>query len=344
MTSFSKLTPRGAQRITVRDVADKSGVSASTVSLVLAKKGNISPDTRQRVLDVAAELGYTSRLRSDSILAMVGILIDDASNPYYSELLDGVRTVLDPLGFLPFVVAHDDDLQRQSVILSTLDRSKPAGLLIIPASGSSVDVLGHVSSLEVPFVVGIRHLGTGEYDYVGPSYFRGVQLAVSHLISLGHKRIALAGGEKHNSAYRDRYSGYVSSLQLSGLSVDENLVLHGPATYKEGEVYAASLMNRSDPPSAIIAYNDFVALGVMHGLETLGFIPGRDVSVIGFDDVQAAARDRIPLTTVSTPPGRLGSELMRLLVGRMSDSGRAAVYLTPPPALVVRKSCGPKPE
>lgn len=327
---------------TVKTVAKSAGVSPSTVSLVLQNKGSIPETTRARVVAAIEATGYKRPLRrQDGRIKTVAIIADDIENPYYAELYHGIDTILANDGYLTVMMSSNGTAERQNFLLEGLAQLKVAGAIVVPANGSGQETLNLIGELDFPVVFGVRHLGFGAFDYVGPNYFLGMQLAARHLIELGHKTIAFVGGEAENTAYAERIGGFRMATSAENNSDLTTYEIKGPPTSQFGVEAMEQILKLSPRPTALIAYNDLLAFGLMSGAAELGIKPGRDISIVGFDDIRASALRNIPLTTVSTPPTRIGQECARLLKARVADPNHKAVSVIPPPILKIRKSCGP---
>ncbi|MHA1555282.1 MAG: LacI family DNA-binding transcriptional regulator [Alphaproteobacteria bacterium] len=329
-------------RPTVKDVAEMAGVSPSTVSLVLQSKGNLPEQTRARVLKAIGRTGYErpKGRRYDAGIRPIGVIADDIENPYYGELFKSIDDAMDGQNMVPLLLSSNGSVKRQSFLLDSVWNWGFVAAILIPASGSGGETLDHIGALKIPVVLGIRHLGFGAFDYVGPNYFQGMQMATRHLIDLGHRRIAFVGGESDNTAYSERLGGFrmtMSSAASLGMRAYE---IQGPMTSQFGVEAMIEIMAMEEPPTALIAYNDQLAFGLMSAASDAGMTPGEDIAIIGFDDIRASALRNVPLTTVSTPPYRIGFEMARLLKSRIKDPSSDPVNIIPPPELKVRMSCG----
>jgi LacI family transcriptional regulator len=336
--------PKRRKRVTLQDVGKASGVSTTTVSLVLQNKGEISERTRTKVREACAQLGYryTAASETKKATGFIGVLIDTMENPYFTEMVEPLETVLNKEGYASVILNTYGDTKRQDHLVNSLGALNLSGLVVIPASGSDEMSLKQMERAGIPSVMGIRHVGFGEFDYVGPNYFLGMQLASRHLVELGHQAIAFVGGEVNNAAYIERYSSFTSFMNSESISITPEWILPGPPVFGAGRESTKALFANKPHPSAIIAYNDIVACGVIRGLRDLGLVAGKDVAVIGFDGIRQAELHSIPITTVSTPPERIGFELGQLIIKRINDPSGMPVNITPPPRLIVRQSCGSK--
>jgi LacI family transcriptional regulator len=327
---------------TLKTVAKSAGVSPSTVSLVLQNKGSIPEVTRARVKAAIETTGYQRTVRRrGSGDKLVAVIADDIENPYYAELYSAIDAELMKDGYLTMMVSSNGSEKRQCVLLEGLAQMNVSGAIVIPANGSGKATLDLIGELDFPVVFGVRHLGFGTFDYVGPNYFLGMQIATQHLLDLGHRTIAFVGGEDENSAYAERIGGFRMAISSNTNANLKTFEIQGPPTSQFGVQVFEQLQELDPKPTAIIAYNDLLAFGLVSGAGQHGLRPGQDISIVGFDDVRASALRNIPLTTISTPPLRIGQELARLLNTRVEDPNQDAVNIIPPPVLKIRKTSGP---
>ncbi|MDP6429375.1 MAG: LacI family DNA-binding transcriptional regulator [Rhodospirillales bacterium] len=333
--------PGKSRKPTLKQVARHAGVSPSTVSLVIRDKGSLPDRTRQKVFRAIEETGYKRPKSKHGAAGMsaIGVIADDIENPYYAELFRVIDRELEGSAVTALLLASNGSLARQCSLIKKLAGWGCAGAVLIPANASGQETLDLIKHLDMPVVLGVRHLGFGIFDYVGPDYVKGMQLATQHLIDLGHKRIAFVGGKPENSAYSARLRGFRMTVSNAGAARPEVFEMEGPPTSEFGVEAMASITAMREPPTALIAYNDQLAFGLMSGARDIGLTVGKDIAIVGFDDVRAAAMRNLPLTTVSTPPSRIGAELARLLMARIKDSSAVPVNIIPPPRLKIRMSC-----
>lgn len=332
----------GATRITLTEVANHAGVSRSTVSLVLRGSPLVAPETRDRVQASIEELGYIYNRGAANLRASrthtVGLLVCEINNPFYAEMTAGVDDVLDEAGWVAFLANTAESPDRQDRFLQRMREHNVDGVILCPAAGTRPDVLERLRRWRLPFVQALRFLSASDGDYAGVDYQFGLELVTEHLIRLGHQRIAFIGGNLEHSATQARRAGFAAAMRRHGLPSD--LVLPCPLNRRAGAEAIGSLLDRPDPPTAALCFNDVVAFGVMLGLEARGLRAGRDMAVTGFDDVPEAALSRPALTTVATSARQIGQEAARLLLRRIADPQGPQERVILPTRLVVRESCG----
>ncbi|HEY0837069.1 MAG TPA: LacI family DNA-binding transcriptional regulator [Azospirillum sp.] len=329
-------------RVTLTEVAGRAGVSRSTVSLVLRGSPLVAAETRDRVRAAIGELGYIYNRGAANLRASrthtVGLLVCEINNPFFAELTAGVDDVLDAAGWVAFLANTAESPERQDRFLQRMREHNVDGVILCPAAGSQPEILDRLRAWRLPCVQALRFVSAREGDYAGVDYEFGMEMVAEHLIRLGHGRIAFVGGNLAHSATRARRAGFAAAMRRHGLSPD--LVVRCPLDRRAGAEAIGALLDRVDPPTAVVCFNDVVAFGVLLGLEARGLKAGRDIAVTGFDDVPEAGLSRPALTTVATSPRQIGQEAARLLLRRIADPQGAPERVILPTRLVVRESCG----
>lgn len=327
----------------MRDIAAKAGVSVATVSLVIQRKGNLKETTRHSVFRAIEEMGYKRRSKRDTTKGNknFALIVDDITNPYFHELFKGVDSVLaDAENYLSMLSSYDS-IERQTNLLNDLWDSEIGGVILVPASGTRRDDLLFFENRLRPMIMAVRRIGQSPFDYVGANPLVGMQLAADHLIALGHHRIGFVGGYKTNHAYSERYAGFVASLVRYGLELHPEWIVNGGSTREFGRGATKKLLSQKTVPSAVIAYNDLVAFGVMDAIRAADLNPGEDIAIIGYDDVPEATLQPVPLTSVATPADKLGEVIgQAILTKAVGDIAKSPLDITYPPRLVIRSSCG----
>jgi LacI family transcriptional regulator len=329
-------------RVTLQDVAKHAGVSRATASLIVRNSPNISEGTRNKVLKSIRELGYVydrvaANLRSQQSTT-VGLIITDIANPYYSDLLVGVHNALEENGYTVFLGTTFDSDKKQEKLLSTMLEHRVGGVILCPVSDSSNETIERINHLNIPIILAVREIEELQCDYVGIDYSTGSKLAVEHLIEKGHRRIAFLGGTSESSAWKERKAGYYEALEKAGIEFDETLIIENTVTREGGLNAVNKALQLSNPPTAAFCFNDFVARGVLQGLKEAGLTPGKDMAVVGFDNVQETVTYSPPLTTVSSFPRLIGTEAAKLLHQRIVEDDDQKKRIILQPELVVRQS------
>lgn len=331
------------KRVTIQQVAEHAGVSKSTVSLIIRGSSSISEATRQKVMNSIRELGYVydrvaANLRSQHSTS-VGVIISDIANPFFSELLIGVHEELEKEGFTVLLGTSFENMEKQKNLLATMIEHRVSGIILSPVSGRSIDTLHQVQQWGIPIVIAGKNPQGIDCDFVGTDNVKGAQMAVNHLLQKGHQRIAFLGGVPDSETRKEREQGYRNAFRQAHLDVDESLLLYGSATSEGGYDAAQRLLRLPERPTAVFCYNDVVAFGVMLCLKEHGIVPGRDMAVVGFDNLKEGTMFEPSLTTVSSSPRLIGARSANLLNQRIKGLEGEPIRIVLQPELVVRNSC-----
>jgi LacI family transcriptional regulator len=334
-------------RATIRDIADLAGVSIATVSRVLNDRPDVAPGTREQVMQVVREHGFSTnrgaRALSSGRTGIVGLTLPLVNDSYFGPILSGASEALyeQDMRIMLSPTLHEHD--REVSLMDRLTRGTTDGaILILPEE--STDELLHLQESGFPFVVvDPREAPPAGIPCVSAMHAAGAKLATEHLLELGHRRIGAIGGAPGWYANDERMIGFRAALAAARLLPDPDLILYSDWSIPTGEIAAAELLSQPEPPTAIFAFNDNAAIGLLNVARRRGLRVPEDVSVVGFDDTFQATIVTPALTTVRQPLaelGRLGvSLLMRLIEGQRLDAMRIELATT----LVVRDSTGPAP-
>lgn len=336
---------RGAGRATtIVDIARAAGVSKSTVSLVLKDSPLVKPATRERIMRAIDQLGYVYNRSAASLRtarsSFVGMVISDLMNPFFTELAVGIEDGLQNMGFVPILANTNEDVGRQTRVLQSLREHGVAGIIMSPARGTDVWSLAETLPRSLPMVLTMRRVDGSTLPYIGPDNRTGARVAVSHLISLGHRSIAFFGGYSTMTTQRERISGYRDALIAAGLPLRDELIFESMPTRAGGAEAIAAALASPLKPTAALCYNDIVAMGATRALGIKGIRVGIDFAVIGFDDIVEAEHNAPPLTTVNADTRIMGTRAARSLLGLIDGADPEAMFYTGSTRLVVRESCG----
>ncbi len=330
------------ERPTLAHIAAEAGVSTATVSMALRGHTRISRQTRSRICQIAERVGYVydrgAALLRTGRSETVGLLVSDIANPFFAELVAGVDDALEGAGKVALLVNTRESPERQKALLRRLREQSVDGLILCPVAESDLRLLDEIQSWGLPLVQMLRHLSPTRGDYVSLDYRMGVEAAFDHLARLGHRHIAFAGGALRHSASAQRLAGFRASARRHGLV--SGMVVPCPATRQGGRETAPALLALSPRPTAVICFNDLVALGLMASLRKAGIAIGSEIAVVGFDNVEEAAESDPALTTLASTPRAVGKEAGQALLRRLADPERPPERIVLPPRLIVRRSCG----
>jgi LacI family transcriptional regulator len=328
--------------VTLEQVAKHAGVSRATASRIVRHSTNVSADTRNKVLESMRELGYVydrvaANLRSRKS-ATVGLIINDIANPVFAEMLIGVHQELDAHGYTVILGTTYELADKQDSLISTMLEYRVGGVIMGSVPGTSKETIERLSQLDIPVVL-VREPPGEDFDYVVVDNVFGAQIAMEYLIGNGHRRISFLGGPPELAPWRDRIAGYRKALFHAGIQVDESLIIASPTSRQGGTDAVHQILRHPNPPTAVLCYNDIVAFGVMNGLREAGLMAGRDLAVVGFDDIPEAALSYPKLTTVTGSPRLVGATAASLLHQRITGMDNAPKRIILKPELVIRESC-----
>ncbi|MDQ8154029.1 MAG: LacI family DNA-binding transcriptional regulator [Gemmatimonadota bacterium] len=347
----------GKGRVTAAEVARRAGVSQPTVSLILTRnpKARVAPETRERVLRIAEEIGYRPNRLAQALVARrsfaIGVIVPSFDNPFYAHVLSGAEKVAAESGYAVLLaeVGAADAVQH----LQALRDRQVDGVIIAGVAASTLPP----TELDDLNVVLVNQPSTRFASVAGDSEKAG-QLAAAHLLGLGHRRVAFIGPATSIPAFRLRERGFVQALRAVGITLSSDLVVRAEASISGGLAAMRRVLALRDRPTAVFCANDLVALGAHKACGAAGVMLPTDLSLLGCDDIEMGTLVTPELSTILMPQRELGARAVRLLLRQLeataaSSSGAAsaagAVAATAPPAqvlparLVVRGTTGVAP-
>ena len=330
---------------TIADVAELAQVSKMSVSRVLNGQSGVSEKTRQRILDAVEKLGYVPnlnpRFRPNSS-RMVGLLIPDITTTYMGEILRGVSGAAERLnyGLMLYTQGSTDHERRTNYYLSLLNNNLVDGVLMVVPHDYEL-IVNDLKAHDLRYVIIDHHNGTGSEPSVTATNRRGVHDAMRHLLALGHRRIGFITGRMDIACSHDRLQGYRDGLAEVGIPFESELVREGDFTQPSGFRQAWTLLQLTEPPTAIIASNDVMAFGVMDAAKASDLAIGQDISIIGFDDIFMTSQVYPTLTTIRQPLAAMGEAALEMLVTVLQERTVLNPRRELPTELIIRQSTGP---
>jgi LacI family transcriptional regulator len=306
----------------MRDVAERAGLSVSTVSHVINNTRAVSDESRQRVTQAMEELGYKPNALARSLRRQksntLGMIVPDSANPFFAEVARAIEDASFAQNYSVILCNSEGDLEKQQAYTNVLIENRVAGILFV-AAGVSTELVNDLSRRRVPLIVVDREVPGVEVDTVMTHHAQGGCLATRHLIDLGHRRIACIAGNSEVSPSAERLTGYRQTLEENGLAYNEALVVKGDFQYESGYQATSYLLTLQARPTAVFACNDLMAVGCISAACELGLRVPDDLSVVGFDDVRLASFTNPPLTTVAQPKVKIGAVATKMLLERLND-------------------------
>jgi LacI family transcriptional regulator len=334
---------------TMADVARSAGVSVATVSHVLNDTRPVLPHTRQAVLDAIEELGYTPNTLARSLVTSrtrsIGLAVSAISNPYFTEILQGVEAAALDHGYSLLITDPHDDPVHERKVVQLLHERRVEGVIVAP-SAQPREMLAYLGRHRVPAVLLDRLVhtpGGGEdppFDQICAESTEPTARLVTHLAGLGHRRIALVAGLPGLSTTAERITGYRHGLAASGLPYDERLLVHGDSTAAGAERATAGLLSLGSCPTALVTANNVMTIGALRALRAHGLSVPEDIALCCFDDFAWADLFSPRLTAIAQPSRDIGARAVRVLLDRLAEPDRPARTERLPCAFVHRTSCG----
>ncbi|WAH61121.1 LacI family transcriptional regulator [Pseudomonas silvicola] len=334
------------EKATINDIAKASGVSKSTVSLVLNNSPLVRPSTAEKVRVAAEQLGYVynrsaANLRQ-GVSNVIGMVVNDLSNSFFVELLIGAERKLLESSYITLLAhtAEDQRLQRQ--VLASMRENKAAGIIICPTFETPPDLVESLRQWGMPFVTVMRALGDEATDFVGCDNYLGIQMATQHLIDLGHSDIAFIGRNSTYAVSLERLKGYSECLVDNGITPNPAWMVETPINLEGGRAGMSQLLDLPQRPTAVVCYNDVIATGALNEMGNRGLKAGTDIAIMGSDGVAASAYCNPPLSTLALEPEHLGEVASEMLLARLKNPDAPPMKYLLKPRLIVRETCGGK--
>lgn len=331
----------GLPKVTIVEVAEKAGVSLGTVSRVMNNDSHVAPETRERVAAVMREMGYVANRQARGLKGsrtnVIGVLAPDLGTGYIGEILHGIdaELALHQLDLMLFTT-HRTATKEANYVANMVQGMVDGLLLILPRNPA--DYMGTLTRRNFPFVL-IDHQGTGNpCPSVGATNWQGGYHATEYLIKLGHKRIGFITGSMDLGAAIDRLEGYKSALRVHHIPEDPKLIYEGTFFQPDGYAGGSALLALENPPTAIFASNDVMAMGAMDAIRSRGLRVPEDVSIIGFDDIPQASMVWPALTTVRQPLEEMGRLATQMLIDQLKNPEKEMGRIELPTELIVRDS------
>lgn len=336
----------GAQRkpsVTVRQIAESAKVSIGTVSHVLNGSAGVTEERRRRVLDAVDKLGYRPSqlargLRSNST-TMLGMIIPDITNPFFPGIVRGAEDLAFRHGYRLVLCNSDNDSAREISYLDDLRAFRPSGLLIIPSAPGPI--LQRVRHSETSVVFVDRCPAEWEGDFVTTDNEGGAWEVGSHLLALGHRRLAVITGPLNVTNAADRLRGFRRALREGGVNLSPESIQEARFNSESGYSAAMRLLQMVPRPTAIFASNDLLACGTLSAAERLGLRCPEDVSIAGFDNLEFVEHTAPALTTVHQSGYQMGATACRVLLERIADAEKPPVRIVLSTELKIRNSTAP---
>lgn len=331
--------------VTLEDVARVAGVHYSTVSRALdpAKAWRVGANTRRHVEAVAMEMGYRRHMGASGLKRgrthTVGVIVADLGNPFISPVLRGLANRLDEADLMPLITETQDDPARLARVLNHVLERRVDAVVVGAARLGNAPILMEVARRRVPLLLFDRNVPQTGLPSCTHDHRQGGTLAAAHLLDLGHRRVAQLRGPADVSSFVDRGRGFSETITAAGITeIDVPDVAAKPALSEGWRLARLLLSQHADPPTAIFAHNDLMALGALDALGEAGLRCPDDVSVMGYNDSPHVDRVNPPLTTVRLHGQELGRLVGEMAVTALQAPDQRPLSLTLPPSIIIRDS------
>lgn len=329
--------------VTIKDIARIANVSYATVSRALNNHKDVNEQTKQKILKICKEVGYSPNAIARGLVKQntytIGLLVPDITNPYYPEVARGVEDEASKENYNVFLCNTNWDMMKEVDYFNLLIAKRVEGIIIAPVSDDTMKFVDKFNDRLPIIFLGTRVEGD-KYNYIVIDNIKGGEMITEYLISLGHRKIAFIGGMQGSSTFVDRVSGYKNALKKHNIEIDEKMIFTSGYRKKDGSNTLRAMVKESNMPTAIFAISDLVALGVIEAAEEMGLSIPDDISLVGFDDIPYASLPKIRLTTVSQPKDNIGRESVRILLEKLESKDiHTGLQRIVQPELVIRSTC-----
>jgi LacI family transcriptional regulator len=328
-------------KVTIVEVAAEAGVSFGTVSRVINNDIHVKPETRERVLETMERLHFVANRQARGLAGgksnIVGMLVPDLGTGYIGEIIRGIDSELGVAGYDMMLYTTHRTAAKEASYVANLAQNMVDGLLLV-LPRNPADYTGALTRRKFPFVL-IDHQGTGkDCPAVGATNWQGAYNATDYLIKLGHKRIGFITGWLDLGAAVDRLEGYKTALRTNHIPFDPELVYEGTFDQPDGYTGTKRFLDLENPPTAIFASNDVMAMAAMDAVRERGLKAPEDISILGFDDIPQASRVRPALTTVRQPLEQMGRVATQMLLEILKHPENKPDRIELPTELIIRDS------
>ena len=335
------------QRLNMRHVAERAGVSVGTVSNVLNRPEVVAAATRERVLTAIDDLGFVPNNAARQLRGIkspsIALVVLDIDNPFFTEVARGVEQAAAEAHHLVILASSGSVASREDRALRMLEEQRVAGILVSPVSKGNSPRLTAIRRRGTPIVMLDRHRSQRDHCSAAVNDVSGGKLVAQHLVSLGHERLGFVNGPTTLKPCAERRQGFLTVLGEHALELRPDHDFVAPTmTIEAGEDAARTLLDRPDRPTALFCANDLLAIGAERAAIDLGLRIPDDVAIVGYDDIRFAATSLVPLTSVRIPAYELGYEAARLLIDEATNAAQHRhTRLRFEPELIVRASTRP---
>jgi DNA-binding LacI/PurR family transcriptional regulator len=315
--------------VTIKDIAKEAGVAHSTVSRALRGSSHISAETTRQIQQTALALGYLPSVAARSLKTnrtqALGVIVSNIDDPYFSEILQGIEEVAQSHHYSLFMAASQRDPGREAIIIQSMRQHRVDGVIVCSTTFSD-EQSRQFSKYDIPIVV-VNNQAAEDYRYsIYHDDVDGSRQLTRHLIDQGHHRIAYLGNSHSGRTTLDRLAGFRQEMESAGLPVPDNYIHEIPGNEIDGGDLAADYFwSLHDRPTALVCFNDIMAIGLLKSLQERGVRVPQDLSVTGFDNIVFSNYTNPPLTTFDQPKRFIGQKAAELTLSLLDTASRTSV-------------------
>lgn len=328
--------------VTIKDIAKAANVSYATVSRALSGHSEISDKTKKKIRKLAKEMGYTPNAIAKGLVTKntktLGFIVPDITNPFFPEVAQGVEDCANRNGYQVFLCNTSWKLEKEKQYLKALYGKRVDGIVVSPTS-NDITHLVEADRNKVPVVFAAYRPAIADCNFVATDDYKSAEIAAEYLLKLGHRKIAYIGGQQESCTNKYRLKGYTDVLKKHDISLSPSYIKHGAFRQQSGYQLTKELLIANDVPTAILAGNDIIALGVIQAIEEFGLDVPNNISVVGFDDISFASLDKVQLTTVFQPKYTTGELCVEVLLQKIKNDDQKPTHKILKPELVIRRTC-----
>lgn len=330
-----------SKNVTVFDVAKAAGVSKSTVSLVLTQSDKVNANTRDKVLQAIELTGYVYNRDAASLRGkrsnLVAIVINDLTNPYSAQLALGLEANIRKMGLFSMLVNSGENVATQEQLVRSLQEYNLAAFVICPAPNTPADWCNRLAKQGTPVVHIMRTIAGADVPTILPDNQQGTRLATEYLLAQGFTNIAFLGGNDSISDYGERLSGFVQTMQVAGIAYRPQLHIQSSTNRHGGRLALAKALELAPDLQAVVCFSDVVAYGAIEQMRAQGKKPGKDIAIIGFDDLEDSRLMSPSLSSVHIDADSIGAAVCDVL-HQLKGAQSPAMCQRIPVSLRIRES------
>lgn len=323
--------------VTIKDIAEKTGVSYATVSRTLNHLSGVNAATREKILAAAREMGYRPNIHARSLKTnktyTIALILPDISNPFFADLAFAVNEYVYEKGYTTILCSTNWDVENEAKQIERMENQRVDGIIYKPAGKNPIDLSG----ISIPSVL-LSCIPGENSTYIEVDNYTGGRMAADHLVECGYTRFAFVGGTRDSQSNQIRIDGYYDRLTELGKDIRTERILYGGFSVESGYRLAAELMASEEKPDAIFCGNDLIAIGVQQFLLEHDHKVPEEIGVVGFDDILLAGLPQIQMTTISQPRTLMGKTAAEILLASIDGSEIEQKHIILKPELVVRRS------